>query len=295
MFYYYYLSCKMGTVSLGKRMMIKIIAEVGLAHMGRMDYAKRLIDAARRSGADAVKFQVYKTEELIHPDRDPVRFKRFKERELSYDDFAALKRYADDIGIRWFATPHTVGAFHFLVDLGVDWIKVGSGDRGEILELAVIWAKKEVRKRILLCSLGMRERDYAYEIAWDHETFNNFIPMHCITEYPVSPKNAQLSFLKDLGTVKGLFGYSDHTVGAIASCMAVALGAKYIEKHICLDESKGQDCLCSEKPINFPLFVDCVRKAESMMGERVLTKGEKENMKWALKSTDGLRPFSSLE
>ena len=90
--------------------MTYIIAEVGLAHEGDVGKARALIDLARC--ADAVKFQVYRTEDLIDRDRDPVRYDRFKSVELSYDDFEGLRDYAGDL--EWFATPHTVGAVHFL-------------------------------------------------------------------------------------------------------------------------------------------------------------------------------------
>src|SRR3989344_6728239 len=116
-----------------------VIAEAGVNHNGSFELAKKLIDAAVEAGADAVKFQTFKAEELVTEDAEMAGYqknntgkkqsqlKMLKELELSYKDFEALKKYCDKKGILFLSSPHTSDAVDFLDKL-VPAFKIGSGD-----------------------------------------------------------------------------------------------------------------------------------------------------------------------
>ena len=273
--------------------MTYIIAEAALSHMGRMDYAIQLIDDAVDAGCNCVKFQVYKTDELIDIRRDPARYGEFKERELPYEAFAILKGYCKDRKIDFLATPHTVSAFEFLEELGVKQYKVGSGDRGEILELALKTGKKTY------VSTGMRDSKQLTDLMLERFEYRNMVFMHCITQYPVTAENVNLGvlnyFKRCFGEyVPSKYGYSDHFPGTYACELAVAMGASVIEKHIRLPESEGQDNSCALNAEELKELVRKIRKIEVMIGseERIYSQAERENESWALKGKNGKRPYS---
>ena len=267
-----------------------IVAEAGLAHEGDFELGLRLVDEAIGAGADAVKFQVYRADELINRDRDPGRYEVFRRKELSYDQFAQLRRYSEHKGIVWFATPHTTGAFRFLVDIDVPIIKVGSGDRGEILDLA-LKSDKEV-----FVSTGMRNTARVDALVLKCYGCNATI-LHTVTLYPTPLKYAnlnQLKYLMWLARKPLQVGYSDHTKGIKACLIARALGVGVIEKHIKLAESTGQDVHGALFGYEFKEMVRQLKAVDMVMGsiKRQYTKEEKENEVWALKGKDGKRPLS---
>ena len=268
--------------------MTYIIAEAALSHMGNMEYAERMIHHAVSAGCDAVKFQVYKTEELIDKVRGPERYAEFKQRELSYDQFSDLKRYCELCGIEFIATPHTKEAFYFLDALGVDKLKVGSGDRGEILELALKSGKRT------FVSTGMRDDGKLNELIFK-SVGHDMVIMHCVTQYPVSTENVNLGVLKKLDRFQKEFGYSDHYPGTYACELAVAMGASVIEKHIRIPESEGQDNSCALNSEELKELVRKIRKIEVMIGgiARNYSQAERDNESWALKGPNGKRPYSS--
>ena len=273
--------------------MTYIIAEAGLSHMGKMEYAEELIHNAVMAECNAVKFQVYKTSELIDEQRGPDRYIEFLQRELSYRDFEELKDICTDHSIDFLATPHTVGAFEFLEELGVKQYKVGSGDRGEILELALKTGKKTY------VSTGMRDSKQLTDLMLERFEYRNMVFMHCITQYPVTAENVNLGvlnyFKRCFGEyVPSKYGYSDHFPGTYACELAVAMGATVIEKHIRLPESEGQDNSCALNAEELKELVRKIRKIEVMIGseERIYSQAERENESWALKGKNGKRPYS---
>ena len=255
--------------------------------MGRIDYAEELIHDAVAAGCDCVKFQVYQTDELIDKKRGPERYAEFKERELSYDQFVQLHDICEWHGIDFLATPHTVGAFEFLEELGVEQYKVGSGDRGEILELALKTGKKTY------VSTGMRNQQEAVKLIWKTWGYNATV-LHCITQYPVTDETVNLGFMRFLNQHCSKWGYSDHFPGTYACELAVAMGASVIEKHIRLPESEGQDNSCALNAEELKELVRKIRKIEVMIGseERIYSQAERENESWALKGKNGKRPYS---
>ncbi len=269
-----------------------IVAEAGLAHEGDIDLAKQLIDLAAEGGAHAVKFQVYKTKDLISKERDPIRYKNFKRKELPYEAFVQLKQYAEERRLIWFATPHTMDAFEFLKGLGVMLYKVGSGEGilGPIVEAALNTGKP------VFISTGMRTgHDVLNAIRWCNTDRVAFL--HCVSLYPVTENLANLAFMDrlawDCRIHNSTMGYSDHFPGTYAVELAVAKGAKIIEKHIRLPESTGQDNEVALDLKGFKNMVKAIQRVERMLGPKIRQYSDEERSteKWALKGRDGLRPL----
>ncbi len=256
-----------------------IIAEAGVNHNGRLDLAIKLCDAAKEAGADAVKFQTWKTENLItrkveqaeyqtnNTGKEESQFDMLKRLELSYEDFAEIKRYCEKIGILFSSTADDFESLDFLVDLGIPFIKIGSGDVGNVPFLRYVGGKKLP----VILSTGMSTlADVDLSInALKKGGATDITILHCTTEYPCSYKNVNLRAMITLGKFFHLpIGYSDHTIGHDVAVAAVALGAKVIEKHITLDcNMKGPDHTASTEPQEFAELVKAVRIAELCLGK----------------------------
>ena len=280
------------------REQVKIIAEAGVNHNGDVNLAKKLIDVADESGADYVKFQTWVTEELIDlnapkaeyqrkNDGDSSQFEMCKRLELSFDDFRALKEYCDGKRITFLSTPDEQISLDFLVDdLGLDIIKVGSGEITNLLYLAQI-AKK---KKDVILSTGMSnlsEIERALEVLWSEGAASVKL-LHCTSDYPADFDGVNLNAMN---TMKEAFkvdvGYSDHTIGYEVSVAAVALGASIIEKHFTLDRSmEGPDHRASLEPLELKEFVEKIRNVEVALtgsGRKVPTPAEIETKKIVMK------------
>jgi len=269
-----------------------IVAEAGLAHEGIEENAYLLIDHAVDAGADAVKFQIYNTRELIERGRDAELYDRFKRKELPYNVFAGLKKYAENKGIIWFATPHNQSAFKYLKSLNVDLYKIGSGEREENLIKSILNTKKPV-----FISTGMREHTDVIDLVRRYGS-RKVAFLHCITMYPVIEEYANINFLKTLemvcDTYKSVMGYSDHLPGTLGVEIAVSRGAKIIEKHLILDSSSGNDVKGGLQKKEFSGMVKKIRQIERILGTeyRNYSDSERENELWALKNPkDWKRPL----
>ncbi len=269
-----------------------VVAEAGLAHNGKVENAYRLIDMAVDAGADAVKFQMYRAAELVAKERSPEWFGRMQRKELPYEDFGKLKEYAEGKKIIWFATPHTESAFKYLKKLNAPIYKVGSGEHTqEFIDRIVNTGKP------FIISTGLRTH---YEIVNLIDRYGSARTafLHCVTMYPVIESLANLGFIdamkRHAAASRSVVGYSDHTVGTYACELAVAMGAKIIEKHICIEESEGQDVAVSLGAKDLKNFVKKVRQVERMRGSefRQYSAEEKANESWALKNqADERRPL----
>lgn len=274
-----------------------IIAEAGVNHNGSLEIAKQLCLAAKQAGADIVKFQTWKTEKIITKNVEQAEYQKentgeeesqydmLKSLELSYDDFKEIKHYCDEIGIIFASTADEEESLDFLVELGIPFIKVGSGDINNISYLRYIGAKK----RPVILSTGMSylsDVDIAVR-ELQQAGCNDITLLHCTTNYPCDKHNVNLNSLKTLSSAFGLpVGYSDHTQGNEVSIAAVALGACVIEKHFTLDrQMSGPDHMASVEPKEFADMVKAIRNVEMAMGDGIKkpTKGEKEISKVVLK------------
>lgn len=267
-----------------------IIAEAGVNHNGKLDLALELCLRAKEAGADVVKFQTWKTENIItkkvkqadyqtlNTGIQESQFNMLKKLELSYDDFEKIKKYCDDIGIIFASTADDEESLDFLINLGIPFIKIGSGDIGNIKFLRYIGAKKMP----VIISTGMSslaEIDISLNTLKDSGT-NDITILHCTTNYPCPYEEVNLSAMV---TLKNAFhlpvGYSDHTLGKDVAIAAKALGATVIEKHFTLDRHMdGPDHLASTEPDEFKELVKSIRLVEKFMGRgiKVPTNNERK-------------------
>ena len=274
-----------------------IIAEAGVNHNVDVQIAKKLCDAAKKAGADAVKFQTWVTDKIITQTVDQAEYQTantghnesqydmLKRLELSYDDFREIKRYCDEIDILFMSTADEKDSLDFLIELGIPYIKIGSGDICNVSYLRYIGSKK---KPVIL-STGMSSlADVEVSLnALREGGAENIILLHCTTSYPCSFENVNLKAMDTLKTAFDLpVGYSDHTIGIEVPIAAVARGAVVIEKHFTLDRAMdGPDHVASTEPDEFRKMVDSIRNIENSIGTGVKypTLDEKEISKVVLK------------
>lgn len=265
-----------------------IIAEAGVNHNGDVGLARELIRAARRAGADAVKFQTWITEKLVtrtapsaayqQRNCDAVdQFDMLKRLELSQAQFRDLKACAEAEGILFLSTPDEEESAAFLVSLGVPLLKIGSGEVTNLPYLDFL-----ARQRLpLILSTGMATLGEV-ECAVDTIRYAGapgLALLHCVTDYPAQPADCNL---RAMATLRQAFacpvGYSDHTLGCELACAAVALGACIIEKHFTLDCSlPGPDHRASITPTALAALVSGVRKVEAALGDGVKRPAAVEN------------------
>lgn len=273
---------------MGKRCLI--IAEAGVNHNGRLDLALELCNKAKEAGADVVKFQTWKTEKIItqnvaQADYQTIntgiresQFDMLKRLELTYDEFRKIKEHCDDIGIIFSSTADEEESLDFLIELGVPFIKTGSGDIGNISFLRYIGSKRLP----VIMSTGMSslaDTDISINALREGGAENISI-LHCTTNYPCPYEDVNL---RAMLTLKDAFhlpvGYSDHTMGKDVAIAAAALGATIIEKHFTLDcKMEGPDHAASTEPEEFAELVKSIRRVETFLGDGVKrpTSAEKE-------------------
>lgn len=286
-----------------------IIAEAGVNHNGRLDIALKLCDAAKHSGADAVKFQTWKTENIITRNVEQARYQKentgvtesqfdmLKKIELPYDDFAEIKKHCDDIGITFISTADDSESLDFLVELGIPFIKIGSGDIGNISYLKEIGSKKLP----VVLSTGMSNlSDIDISLrALKEGGATDITLLHCTTSYPCPHDRVNMRAMNTLREAFHLpVGYSDHTIGPEAAIAAVTMGACVIEKHFTLDcQMEGPDHLASTEPGPFKDMIDSIRKTEELLGNGIKepTPEEKEISKVVTKRVVAYSSIASGE
>lgn len=283
-----------------------IIAEAGVNHNGRLDLALQLCDAAKEAGADVVKFQTWKTESIVTRNvnqaeyqkesagNDESQFEMLKKLELTYDEFKQVKEYCDNIGIVFASTADEPESLDFLVSIGIPFIKVGSGEIGNVSFLRYMGSKHLP----VILSTGMSslaDVDISLQALKDGGATDITI-LHCTTNYPCAFENANLNAMNTLRNVFRLpVGYSDHTLGSIVAVAAVAMGASVVEKHLTLDKNmEGPDHKASSTPEEFAEYVKAIRNIEVAMGDgkKQATNSEKEISKVVLKRIVAKRPIS---
>lgn len=265
-----------------------IIAEAGVNHNGKLELAMDLCDAAKDCGVDVIKFQTWKTEELItgtvakaeyqkaNAGTEESQFEMLKKLELSYDDFREIKKHCDAIGIVFASTADERYSLDFLIDLGIPFIKIGSGDIANIPFLRYAGTKKMP----VILSTGMSTlEDVELSIrALKEGGAEQISVLHCTTDYPCPYEDVNLNAMITLKEAFRLpVGYSDHTIGTEVAVAAVALGAEIIEKHFTLDRSmEGPDHLASTEPEELKKLVKSIRIVEKCLGTNVKTPSENE-------------------
>ncbi len=267
-------------VGLGKP--VFVIAEAGVNHNGQLDLALKLIEAAAEVGADAVKFQTFRAEQVVTVAGEMAEYQKrnigvtesqlsmLRKLEFKEEWYPALIAKAKEKNIIFLTTPHGGFASVDLVQsLGVCAFKFGSGDlnNSPLLKYAAKF------KKPMLISTGMSTLAEAKEaIAVIKKAGNNkIIVFHCTTEYPCPLNEVNLRILKTfMGGLDAVVGYSDHTTGMQASLMAVTLGANIIEKHFTLDKNmEGPDHKASMEPVEFKQMVAQLKNVEMILGSEI--------------------------
>ncbi len=258
-----------------------IIAEAGVNHNGDINLAKKLIDAAREAGADAVKFQTFKAEEVVTPDAEKAGYQKettspdesqlemIKRLELSEKDFEALAGYAGEKGIIFLSTAFDRGSVDLLERLGLPAFKIPSGEINNFPFLKYIASKG---KPVIL-STGMstlKEVEEAVSVIRG-EGIEKIVLLHCVSCYPARIEDTNLRAMETLRQTFDLpVGLSDHSSGVIMSIAAVALGARVIEKHFTLDKDlPGPDHKASLDPQELKEMVGAIREVERALGDGV--------------------------
>jgi N-acetylneuraminate synthase len=267
---------RIGNREVGEGQPCFVIAEIGINHNGDLAIAKRLIDAAKRSGTDAVKFQkrtvevVYSPEELARPRESPFGttngdLKRGL--EFGYEQYAEIDRYCKARDILWFASCWDEGSVNFMEQFSPPCYKIASAC---LTDDQLLRHHHQMRRPIIL-STGMSTMEQIRHAARVLDT-DDLILLHCTSTYPSAPEELNLKVIQ---TLKREFpnhpiGYSGHEVGLQTTVAAVALGACVVERHITLDRAMwGSDQSASVEPQGFERMVRDIRAFESAMGDGV--------------------------
>ncbi len=271
-----------------------IIAEAGVNHNGSVRLAKKLIDAAVDAKADAVKFQTFRTENLVlrtagkpeyqrkTGDPNVSQYEMLLNLELNEAQHRELYDYAKDNNIIFLSTPYDEDSVELLERLGVGAFKLSSI---EIVNHPFIeYVAKKNKPVIMSTGLStMGEIREAVEVVEKAGCKHNLILLHCHFNYPTEYEDTNLKVLPLLGEkFSVLVGFSDHTKGIIAPIVATSLGARVLEKHITIDKMlPGPDHLTSLNPEEFKEMVSAIRIAEKIVGrsfERIPSKSELSNI-----------------
>ncbi len=263
-----------------------LIAEAGVNHNGQLDLALRLVDAARAAGADAVKFQTFRAEDLALPGTataayqqgatgETDQFAMLRKLELNAEQHQSIAAHCKQVGIEFMSTPFSEAAVDLLVSLGVRRLKLSSGE----LVNRPLLDKAATTGLPLILSTGMATLDEVQRaVGWVRAAWARqeglkpaLTLLQCTSAYPAPDDALNLRAIATLRAETGLpTGYSDHSLGNTAALAAVALGACVVEKHITLDRTlPGPDHRASSEPAEFAALAQDIRRIEAMLGDGV--------------------------
>lgn len=293
-----------------------IIAEAGVNHNGNVRLAEELIVRAAEIGADAIKFQTFRPDKIVHPLASQAEYQKksndkvnqhqlLKGLELSMEEFVYLKKIADKNSIQFLSTPFDLESLNFLLNLDLPYVKVSSGD----LTYGPLLLKIAQNNKRALISTGMATLGEIYDalnvLAYGYKN-NSATPksfkeitefcqhvdlksllcgkvviFHCTSEYPAPFDEINLNVLETFKREFGLkVGYSDHSLGILVPTLAVAKGASFIEKHFTLDNDfEGPDHKASLNVEQFAEMIKQIRLVETILGsnKKQVTPSEEKN------------------
>lgn len=276
-----------------------IIAEAGVNHNGSLETALKMVDVAVDASADYIKFQTFKTANMVTKSCNPAEYQKknagavsqaemLRKLELSYDAFRRINQYCKEKGIGFLSTAFDDESIAFLVSLSVDFMKVPSG---EITNLPYLRKIAETGIPVII-STGMCDMDDVKAALIPFQkigyTEQMITLLHCTTQYPTPAEDVNLFAMNTLRRSFGCkVGYSDHTRGIEIPIAATALGAGVIEKHFTLSRTmEGPDHLASLEPQELKEMVSAIRNVSKALGdgEKRIRKSEKENIAIARRS-----------
>tara|TARA_A100001015_G_C14980603_1_gene709286 strand:+ start:681 stop:1682 length:1002 start_codon:yes stop_codon:yes gene_type:complete len=279
---------------------VLIIAEAGVNHNGNFDLALKLIDEAKKAGADAVKFQTAIPElvmtnsasmakyQIENTGKQTSQLEMSKKIHLPLSDYKKLKNYCDSKKIMFLSTPFDHPSIEELNKLDMEYFKIPSG---EITNLPYLTHVSKLANKIILSTgmSNMKEVEAALKILYKNGLKKtDIILLHVTTDYPTKMSDVNLKAMISMKNKFGIeVGYSDHTKGIEIPIAAVALGAICIEKHFTLDRNlDGPDHKASLEPIELQNMVKAIRNIEIALGDgkKQPAKGEMQNINIARRS-----------
>lgn len=287
-----------------------IIAEAGVNHNGNIDIARRLIDAAADAGVDYVKFQTFKTENLVSATAPTAEYQKTATNETS--QFAMLKRlelseaqhyelidYCKSKGVKFLSTAFDMESIDLLAKLNLDFWKIPSGEITNYPYLAKIARFGQP----IVMSTGMCDftdiKNALDALIENGANLEDITLLHCNTQYPTPMEDVNLNAMQNIALTYGIkVGYSDHTTGIEVPIAATALGATIIEKHFTLDKTmEGPDHKASLEPNELKAMVTAIRNIEKALGsgEKQASSSETPNKAIARKSIVAARHISQGE
>jgi sialic acid synthase SpsE len=265
-----------------------IIAEIGSNHNGEMDTAKQLIEVAKNSECNAVKFQSYTAEGIYSvytprisemegrskPGETP--YELIKRIQMPVDWHPLLKEFCDKIGITFCSSPFDESMVDVLESINVAFYKVASY---EITHYPMLTKIAKTGKPVILSTgnSGLDDIERAVNVL-EKSGCNNYALLHCVSQYPAKYEDINLRCLNTLRIAFDcVVGFSDHTTDSLSSALAVSMGASIIEKHITLDQSYfGPDHPFALEPLELKQFVKTIRDSELILGSSIKRTRESE-------------------
>ena len=294
---------------------IYIIAEAGVNHNGSLNKALKLVDIAKKSGADAVKFQIFRTDLVVSKNAPLAQYQKnkglknqkdlIKKLELSKKDFIKIYYYCKKVEIKFLCTPFDNQSLNFLLNkLKLNTIKISSGD---INNLPIIYQIGKHKKKIILSTgnSNLEDIDLALKaylsgfLKNSIKSINDILKinikkfikilakkvtiMHCVSSYPTLLKDINLNYINTLRTRYNYLnlGLSDHTVEVETPLLAMAMGVKVVEKHFTINKFlRGPDHKASLSPIELSKMISLIRKYEKSLGSKNknIILSEKKNL-----------------
>ncbi|MDA9733471.1 N-acetylneuraminate synthase family protein, partial [Candidatus Pelagibacter sp.] len=244
---------------------LEIIAEIGVNHNGKVSIAKKLIDVAKKTGATAVKFQTYITDNFVLKKTKKVKYQmnKSKKNESHYEmlkklqlkkkDFKILKNYCKKKKIEFISTPYDLESVDTLERINVRRYKVASADINDYLLHKKI---SRTNKKVII-STGMCTIEDIKRTIMLYKK-QNITLLHCVSSYPCKLNHSYISRISKLSKMFKLpVGFSDHTTSYEPAIMAYAAGARTFEKHLTLsNKMSGPDHKASLNPYHFKIYVE---------------------------------------
>jgi len=279
-------------IKIGKRIISKnskplIVAEIGINHFGSLKLAKRIVDSAKKSGAEAVKVQIHLPDEEMSEEAKRIKpiYKIITRNSLSLKEEKELKKYIEKKKLIYIATPFSYKAAKWLNDNNLKVFKIGSGECNNIPFIKYICSFNKP----MIISTGMNNLETVKKTV--RIVKKNKIPhaiLHCINLYPTDYKYIRLGRLNKMNKIfkSSIIGYSDHSIGNTIPIAALALGAKIIEKHFVIDKNrKGPDVICSmDKTELKDLIAASIKIHEAFSSDKEIISEEDKTRKFAFHS-----------
>lgn len=253
--------------------MVNIIAEAGTNHNGNINLALKLVDVAKNSGADFIKFQIIKPESLYVPyywegDKKikSLVFEQRKKERLTNDEWQKVYNYCKRKGIAFTASVFDIEGVDFLKQLNVPFIKLASSDLNNKTLIQYI-AKQKIPLIISSGMASLNEVKKSIDAFCEYNSISQIKVLHCVSVYPCELQKTSLNKIKLFKNELNCdIGFSDHTLNSKAACIATSMGVSFIEKHFTLNkEMDGFDHKYASNPEEFKEYVKDIRSTEKSL------------------------------